>query len=101
MKVCSKCGKEYDEATIEDPLSTKYVSCNDCWKEWTTYAVMVINEMRFDMSYPEHRKALKKHERVFLDLITWKKLKRIQKTVKIKQKPSSECYLEEFLIIAL
>ena len=101
MKVCSKCGKEYDEATIEDPLSTKYVSCNDCWKEWTTYAVMVINEMRFDMSYPEHRKALKKHERAFLDLITWKKLKRIQKTVKIKQKSSSECCLEEFLIIAL
>ena len=68
MKICSKCGKEYDEAKIEDPLSIKYVSCNDCWKEWTTYAVMVINEMRFDMSYPEHRKALKKHERAFFGL---------------------------------
>jgi Fe-S cluster biosynthesis and repair protein YggX len=29
---------------------------------------MVINEMRLDMSLPEHRKMLKKYERIFFGL---------------------------------
>ena len=49
---CLKCGKNFEEKEIEDPSSLKYPSCKDCWKEWTTYGVMVINEMHLDMSLP-------------------------------------------------
>jgi Fe-S cluster biosynthesis and repair protein YggX len=67
-KICLKCGKRFDENPNDDPSALKYPSCPDCWKEWTTYAVMVMNEMRLDMSLPEHRKALRKYERVFFGL---------------------------------
>ena len=45
VKTCIKCGKTFEENTIDDPAALKYPSCPDCWKEWTTYAVMVMNEM--------------------------------------------------------
>ena len=67
-KTCSKCKKTFNENLVNDPGAQKYSSCPECWKEWTTYAVMVINEMRLDMSLPEHRKALKKHEKIFFGL---------------------------------
>jgi Fe-S cluster biosynthesis and repair protein YggX len=73
---CLRCGKEFEESEIEDPSSSKYPSCNDCWKEWTTYGVMVINEMHLDMSLPEHRKALKKYERGFFGLDKVEELKK-------------------------
>jgi hypothetical protein len=41
---------------------------------------MVINEMRFDMSYPEHRKALKKHERAFFGLDSVEEFKKNPET---------------------
>lgn len=66
-KTCLKCGKEI-AGPHEDPAAEKYPACNECWKEWTTYAVMVMNEMRLDMSMPEHRKALRKYERAFFGL---------------------------------
>ena len=62
-----RCGKNFEEI-IEDPAAEKYPACSACWKEWTTYAVMVMNEMRLDMSLPEHRKALRKYERAFFGL---------------------------------
>jgi Fe-S cluster biosynthesis and repair protein YggX len=68
VKVCSKCKNSFDETSLEDPSAEKYQSCPTCWKEWTTYAVMVINELRLDMSLPEHRKALKKQEKIFFGL---------------------------------
>ena len=68
VKVCSKCKNSFDETSIEDPAAEKYQSCLSCWKEWTTYAVIVINELRLDMSLPEHRKALKKQEKIFFGL---------------------------------
>ena len=67
-KVCSKCKNSFDEKEIEDPAQEKYSACTSCWKQWTTDAVMVINELRLDMSLPEHRKALKKQERIFFGL---------------------------------
>jgi hypothetical protein len=67
-KTCLKCGKDFDDALITDPASQKYPSCPTCWSEWNTYSVMVINELRLDMSLPEHRKALRKHERMFFGL---------------------------------
>jgi hypothetical protein len=66
-KTCLKCGKPID-APAEDPAAEKYPACGACWKEWTTYAVMVMNELRLDMSLPEHRKALRKYERAFFGL---------------------------------
>ena len=65
-KTCLKCGKTIDEV-VDDPAAEKYPACAACWKEWTTYAVMVMNEMRLDMSVPEHRKALRKYERLFFE----------------------------------
>lgn len=66
-KTCLKCGKTFDD-DIEDPAAEKYPACAACWKEWTSYAVIVMNEMRLDMSLPEHRKALRKYERAFFGL---------------------------------
>ena len=31
---------------------------------------MVMNEMRLDMSMPDHRKLLKKHEKIFAGVLT-------------------------------
>jgi len=66
-KTCLKCGKGIEEPH-DDPAAEKYPACNACWKEWTTYAIMVMNELRLDMSLPEHRKALRKYERAFFGL---------------------------------
>jgi Fe-S cluster biosynthesis and repair protein YggX len=76
MKTCLKCGKRFDENAIEDSDSAKYPACNSCWKEWTTYAVIVINEMRLDMSLSEHRKALRKYERIFFGLEKGEEIKK-------------------------
>ncbi|MEM3084112.1 MAG: Fe(2+)-trafficking protein [Nitrososphaerales archaeon] len=67
MSKCSKCGSSFDE-TKGDPEAVKYSSCSTCWGEWVKYSVMVINEMRLDMSLPEHRKVLKKYERTYFGL---------------------------------
>jgi hypothetical protein len=67
-KTCAKCGKGFDDSSMTDPASQKYPSCPACWSEWNTYSVMVMNELRLDMSLPEHRKALRKHERMFFGL---------------------------------
>ncbi|HZC88010.1 MAG TPA: iron transporter [Nitrososphaera sp.] len=66
-KTCLKCGKVFDDA-VDDPAAEKYPACPACWKEWTSYGVMVMNELRLDMSLPEHRKALRKYERAFFGL---------------------------------
>lgn len=31
---------------------------------------MVMNEMRLDMSMPDHRKVVKKHEKIFVGVLT-------------------------------
>ena len=80
-KTCLRCNKTFNENEIEDPSSQKYPACPECWKEWTTYAVMVMNELRLDMSLPEHRKALKKHERGFFE----KTIGEIEKNPETKQ----------------
>lgn len=67
-KTCLKCQKVFDEKTIDDPTAEKYPSCSECWKEWGDYAVMVMNEMRLDMSIPEHRRTLRKYEKIFFGL---------------------------------
>jgi len=81
-----KCGKDFDDSSITDPTSQKYSSCPTCWSEWNTYSVMVINELRLDMSLPEHRKALRKHERMFFGL---EKPEELQKNPDAKEQDNS------------
>jgi Fe-S cluster biosynthesis and repair protein YggX len=66
-KTCSKCGNNFDESTV-DQGALKYSSCGNCWAEWVKYSIMVINEMRLDLSMPEHRQMLKKYERSYFGL---------------------------------
>ncbi len=67
MPTCVKCGKDFDDAGV-DPKAKAYGACQNCWQEWVTYSVMVINEMRLDMSMREHREVLKKYERSFFSV---------------------------------
>jgi Fe-S cluster biosynthesis and repair protein YggX len=67
-KTCLKCTKIFDEKENDDPAAEKFPSCLECWNEWKKYAIMVMNEMRLDMSMPEHRRALRKYERMFFGL---------------------------------
>ncbi len=69
-RVCTKCKTEIPDSEELDPVATKYPCCTKCWAEWKEYRVMVMNEMRLDMSMPDHRKALKKHEKIFVGVLT-------------------------------
>ena len=69
-KTCTKCKNPIPDDVELDPIAANYPCCNDCWEKWKEYRVMVVNEMRLDMSMPEHRKALKKHEKVFVGVLT-------------------------------
>lgn len=62
---CSKCGNEFTET---DPRAEVYNACMDCWNEWMKYSIMVINDLRLDMSVKEHRAILKKYERAYFGL---------------------------------
>ncbi|HZD36951.1 MAG TPA: Fe(2+)-trafficking protein [Nitrososphaeraceae archaeon] len=85
-KICAKCGKDFDDLSIADEASQKYPSCPTCWAEWHTYSIMVINELRLDMSLSEHRKALHKQERMFFGL---EKPEELQKNPESKEQDSS------------
>ena len=69
-KTCTKCKKEIPNGVDIDPIASVYPCCNECWSEWKQYRVMVMNEMKLDMSMPEHRKVLKKYEKVFVGIMT-------------------------------
>lgn len=70
VRVCTKCKKEIPDNIELVPSAANYPCCNECWEEWKKYSVMVINEMRLDMSMPDHRKVLKKYEKVFAGVMT-------------------------------
>jgi len=69
-KSCTKCKNPISDNEELDPIASKYPVCNKCWNEWKEYRVMVMNEMRLDMSMPDHRKLLKKHEKIFAGVLT-------------------------------
>ncbi len=69
-KTCTKCKSEIPDNEQLEPQAEKYPCCNKCWAEWKEYRVMVMNEMRLDMSMPDHRKVLKKHEKIFVGVIS-------------------------------
>ena len=69
-RACTKCKNSIPDTEELDIVATKYPVCNKCWAEWKEYRVMVMNEMRLDMSMPDHRKLLKKHEKIFAGVMS-------------------------------
>ncbi|MFB5630553.1 MAG: Fe(2+)-trafficking protein [Nitrosopumilaceae archaeon] len=69
-KTCTKCKTPISDDSTLDPKAASYPCCNKCWAEWKEYRVMVMNEMRLDMSLPDHRKLLKKNEQIFVGVRT-------------------------------
>ncbi|MDX1533418.1 MAG: Fe(2+)-trafficking protein [Nitrosopumilaceae archaeon] len=69
-KTCTKCKSEIPDNEQLEPQAEKYPCCSKCWAEWKEYRIMVMNEMRLDMSMPDHRKVLKKHEKIFVGVMS-------------------------------
>lgn len=70
VSTCTKCKTEIPSSEEMDPFAARYPCCNKCWGEWKEYRIMVMNEMRLDMSMLDHRKVLKKHEKIFVGVMT-------------------------------
>ena len=70
MLQCTKCKGVIANVEELEPVATKYPVCTKCWAEWKEYRVMVMNEMRLDMSMSDHRKVLKKHEKIFAGVLS-------------------------------
>lgn len=70
QRLCTKCKDPITDVESLDVTGAKYPTCNKCWAEWKEYRVMVMNEMRLDMSMPDHRKLLKKHEKIFVGVMS-------------------------------
>lgn len=69
-RTCTKCKNSILDNEELDMVAEKYPVCNKCWAEWKEYRVMVMNEMRLDMSMADHRKLLKKHEKIFAGVLS-------------------------------
>lgn len=69
-KMCTKCKNEIPDGMELEPVAANYPCCNTCWDEWKNYRVMVMNEMKLDMSLSDHRKVLKKYEKIFVGVMT-------------------------------
>ncbi len=69
-RTCIKCKSTIPDSENLDMVAAKYPVCSKCWSEWKEYRVMVMNEMRLDMSMPDHRKLLKKHEKIFVGVMS-------------------------------
>ena len=69
-QTCTKCKNPISENETLDAKAAAYPCCNKCWAEWKEYQIMVMNEMKLDMSMPDHRKLLKKHEKIFVGVLS-------------------------------
>ncbi len=69
-RTCTKCKTPIPDDEELEPQAEKYPCCNKCWAEWKEYRVMVMNEMKLDMSMADHRKVLRKHEKIFVGVLT-------------------------------
>jgi len=70
---CTKCQKEGsppDFVPYEGELLKAILSqiCSNCWDEWKTQSVIVINEGRLTLFLPEHQKFLEAEMKKFLGL---------------------------------
>ena len=61
---------EISDSEQLDAVGGTYPCCNKCWEEWKSYRTMVMNELRLDMSLPDHRKLLKKNEKIFVGVLS-------------------------------
>jgi|TARA_B100000029_G_scaffold216211_1_gene214026 Fe-S cluster biosynthesis and repair protein YggX len=69
-RICTKCKAEISDSEQLEPQAEKYPLCNKCWEEWKEMRIMVMNEMHLDMSMADHRKVVKKHEKIFAGVMT-------------------------------
>ena len=69
-RMCTKCKTEILDSEQLEPQAEKYPTCNKCWEEWKEARIMVMNEMHLDMSMADHRKVLRKHEKIFVGVMT-------------------------------
>jgi Fe-S cluster biosynthesis and repair protein YggX len=69
-RTCTKCKNSIPDNEQLGIVAEKYPTCNKCWAEWKEYQIMVMNEMKLDMSMPDHRKLLKKHEKIFVGVLS-------------------------------
>jgi len=69
-QTCTKCKTSISDTEQLEPMAKGYPCCSKCWNEWKEYRVMVMNELRLDMSMADHRKLLKKHEKIFVGVLT-------------------------------
>ena len=72
---CSRCGKTAEpmpRPPFPGDLAVEIQRkiCAPCWREWLQAQVNLINENRFVMTDPRHRKILNTHMRAFLSLDT-------------------------------
>lgn len=69
-RICTKCKVNIPDSEQLETQAEKYPICNKCWEEWKEMRIMVINEMHLDMSMSDHRKVLRKHEKIFAGIMT-------------------------------
>ena len=69
-RICTKCKSEIPDSEQLEPQAEKYPLCNKCWEEWKEMRIMVMNEMHLDMSLADHRKVVRKHEKIFAGVMT-------------------------------
>jgi Fe-S cluster biosynthesis and repair protein YggX len=69
-RICTKCKIDIPDAEQLEPQAEKYPTCSKCWEEWKEMRIMVMNEMHLDMSMADHRKVLRKHEKMFVGIMT-------------------------------
>ena len=69
-RICTKCKEEIPDNEELDPQAEKYPVCMKCWAEWKEMKIMVLNEMHLDLSLADHRKVLRKHEKIFAGVMT-------------------------------
>jgi Fe-S cluster biosynthesis and repair protein YggX len=69
-RACTKCKNSIPDTEQLGPINEKYPTCTKCWAEWKEYQIMVMNEMKLDMSMADHRKLLKKHEKIFVGVLS-------------------------------
>lgn len=69
-RTCTKCKNSIPDNEELGIVASKYPTCAKCWAEWKEYQIMVMNEMKLDMSMLDHRKLLKKHEKIFVGVLS-------------------------------
>ena len=69
-RICTKCKADISDSEQLEPQAEKYPTCSKCWEEWKEMRIMVMNEMHLDMSMADHRKVLRKHEKIFAGVMT-------------------------------